>query len=67
MKRDSQVRAILFDFGGVIAAGGFAEGLRVIARQQGLDAETLPAQAMDAVYDSWCFGATVSTGRWRPR
>ena len=52
MKQDSQIRAVLFDFGGVIAAEGFAEGLRAIARQQGLDAETLQAQAMDAVYDS---------------
>jgi len=52
MKQDSQIRAVLFDFGGVIATEGFAEGLRAIARQQGLDAETLPAQAMDAVYDS---------------
>ena len=52
MKQDSQIRAVLFDFGGVIAAEGFADGLRVIARQQGLDAETLQAQAMDAVYDS---------------
>ncbi len=51
-KQDSQIRAILFDFGGVIAAEGFVEGLRAIARQQGLDAEILPAQAMDAVYDS---------------
>ncbi len=46
------IRAVLFDFGGVLAEEGFVEGLRAIAEQQGLDVEAIPKQGMDAVYDS---------------
>jgi FMN phosphatase YigB (HAD superfamily) len=34
------IRAVLFDFGGVMAEEGFLEGLRAIARKNGLDPET---------------------------
>jgi putative hydrolase of the HAD superfamily len=46
------IRAILFDYGGVIATEGFREGLGVLARSQGLDAEAFFQIARDAVYDS---------------
>lgn len=52
---DSQnppIRAVLFDFGGVVAEEGFREGLSAIARAQGLDPEGLLEAGMDAVYDS---------------
>lgn len=49
---DRPVRAVLFDFGGVIAEEGFKQGLQAIARAQGLDAQSMPRLAMEAVYDS---------------
>lgn len=52
MNSESQIRTILFDFGGVIAEEGFYEGLREIAREQGLDPELLAQEGMDAVYES---------------
>ncbi|WJW76410.1 HAD family phosphatase [Thiohalobacter sp. IOR34] len=49
---NGKIRALLFDFGGVIAEEGFRNGLRALAEQQGLDAERLPQAGMEAVYDS---------------
>jgi putative hydrolase of the HAD superfamily len=46
------IRAVLFDFGGVLAEEGFRNGLIALARAQGLDAKRLHAQGMQAVYDS---------------
>jgi putative hydrolase of the HAD superfamily len=46
------LRAVLFDFGGVIATEGFREGLHAIARRHGLDPEELIRLGMDAIYDS---------------
>lgn len=46
------VRAILFDYGGVLAEEGFREGLSALARRQGLDPLQLHAAGMEAVYDS---------------
>lgn len=43
-------RAVLFDFGGVLAEEGFREGLRSIARGQGLDPDTVHRAGMEAVY-----------------
>jgi putative hydrolase of the HAD superfamily len=45
-------RAVLFDFGGVLAEEGFREGLRAITRAQGREPERVHRMAMDAVYDS---------------
>jgi putative hydrolase of the HAD superfamily len=47
----SPLRAVLFDFGGVLAEEGFREGLFAIARGQGLDPQELHRMAMDAIYD----------------
>ena len=49
---DTAIRAVLFDFGGVLAEEGFRNGLVKLAAEQGLDVETMPAQGMKAVYDS---------------
>ena len=49
---DKPVKAILFDFGGVLAEEGFRNGLVALATEQGLDAGAMPATAMRAVYDS---------------
>ena len=48
----TRVRVLLFDFGGVIAEEGFREGLRQLAREQGLDPDRIFRAGMDAVYDS---------------
>ncbi len=51
MKR-SGIKAILFDFGGVIAEEGFRNGLAALAEEQGLDSRRMPEEGMRAVYDS---------------
>lgn len=48
----SGIKAILFDFGGVLAEEGFRNGLSALAREQGLDVDQMPQQGMRAVYDS---------------
>jgi putative hydrolase of the HAD superfamily len=60
-----RLRAVLFDFGGVIATEGFREGLHAIARRQGLDPEELIRIGMDAIYDSgYIIGHGSETGFW---
>ena len=49
---DTAIRAVLFDFGGVLAEEGFRNGLVKLAAEQGLDVKTMPEQGMKAVYDS---------------
>ncbi len=49
---EATITGILFDYGGVIAEEGFAEGLAAIARRHGLEPRWLLHQAVDAVYDS---------------
>jgi putative hydrolase of the HAD superfamily len=46
------IRAILFDYGGVLAEEGFREGLKEIARWHGLDPENLHRLGGDVVYES---------------
>lgn len=46
------VRAVLFDFGGVVAEEGFYNGLINLAEKQALDARSMPEEGMQAVYDS---------------
>jgi putative hydrolase of the HAD superfamily len=46
------LRAVLFDYGGVLATEGFREGLHAIARRQGLDPLEVHRLAMEAIYDS---------------
>jgi putative hydrolase of the HAD superfamily len=48
----SGIKAILFDFGGVLAEEGFRNGLIALASEQELDANHMPEQGMRAVYDS---------------
>lgn len=49
---DISIKAVLFDFGGVLAEEGFHNGLLAMAREQGLDISAMPQVAMQAVYDS---------------
>lgn len=48
----TDIKAILLDFGGVVAEEGFRNGLIALARDQGLDESGMPLQGMRAVYDS---------------
>ncbi len=56
------IRAILLDFGGVIAEEGFQEGLYAIADRFGLDQKRFFQLANEAVYDS---GYVTGTGSER--
>lgn len=56
------LRAVLLDFGGVLAAEGFRAGLKAIARRFGLDPQQLYAEGTEAVYDS---GYVLGTGSER--
>ncbi|MEF8981901.1 HAD family hydrolase [Thiohalorhabdus sp.] len=53
------IRAVLLDFGGVIAEEGFRNGLAFLAEHHGKDPDQVLAQAMDAVYSS---GYVTGTG-----
>lgn len=46
------IKAILLDYGGVIAEEGFRNGLASLAREQGLDVDATLRLASDAVYDT---------------
>ena len=46
------IKAVLLDYGGVIAEEGFQNGLRAMAREQGLDVDTMMNVARRAVYES---------------
>ena len=49
---NNSIKAVLLDYGGVIADEGFQDGLRAMAREQGLDEGTMMNVARSAVYDS---------------
>lgn len=50
--KEGSIRAVLFDFGGVLVEEGFREGLYDLARQQGLDPQVVHQAAYDAIYES---------------
>ncbi|MDQ5985950.1 MAG: hypothetical protein CSYNP_01668 [Syntrophus sp. SKADARSKE-3] len=52
MQKACSVDIVLFDFGGVIADEGFKEGLRAIARQNGVDEERFDNAAHEAIRTS---------------
>jgi len=49
---NQSIQAILLDYGGVIADEGFQNGLRALAREQGLEVTTMMNVARDTVYTS---------------
>lgn len=53
------VRAVLFDFGGVLAEEGFGRGLEALAKEQRLTVDDMIGEGMQAVYDS---GFVLGTG-----
>jgi putative hydrolase of the HAD superfamily len=59
------IRAVLFDFGGVLSEEGFSNGLMALARQQGLDPEALAHAGMQAIYDSgYVLGRGTAADFW---
>jgi len=44
------IEAVLFDFGGVLSAEGFKNGLRAIARSNGIDEDTFVRTANDVIH-----------------
>ncbi|MDT8452566.1 MAG: HAD family phosphatase [Gammaproteobacteria bacterium] len=55
----THIRAVLFDFGGVIAEEGFKQGLRALAKAQQLDPDEVMNEGREAVHDS---GYVTGTG-----
>jgi putative hydrolase of the HAD superfamily len=65
MEKNS-IRAVLFDFGGVLAEEGFREGLAALARQQGLDPRAVHQAASEAIYESgYILGRGTVEEFWR--
>ena len=59
------IKAILFDFGGVLAEEGFRNGLIDMAKEQDLDVDAMPGAGMRAVYDSgFVLGRGSSADFW---
>lgn len=52
MKKERSIKAVLFDFGGVIAEEGFREGLMFIAEKNGLDPVSFFRTADELIYTS---------------
>ena len=60
------IRAVLFDFGGVLAEEGFRAGLHTIARLNGLDPESVHRKGIDVVYESgYVTGSAKETDFWK--
>lgn len=56
---------VLFDYGGVLAEEGFAEGLKAIARANGLDYGQLFSQVEKIIYDcGYVTGGNSEAGFW---
>lgn len=61
-----EIKAVVFDFGGVIAEEGFREGLKAIARSCGLDENRFFAKARKIVYDcGYTSGKATEAEYWR--
>jgi putative hydrolase of the HAD superfamily len=64
--QEDPIRAVLFDFGGVLVEEGFREGLYDIARQQGLNPQAVHREAYDAIYESgYVLGLGTEDEFWR--
>ena len=50
MKDETPIRAVIFDYGGVLAEEGFRRGLKHIARENGLDPEAFFALAVEEIF-----------------
>lgn len=65
MKEETAIRAVILDFGGVLASEGFREGLEAIALRHGLDPGEFVTIASDAVYETgYVTGRGTEAGYW---
>ncbi|MBT8126063.1 MAG: HAD family phosphatase [Gammaproteobacteria bacterium] len=48
----SDIKAVIFDYGGVLAEEGFSSGLQALAKEQKLAVDDMTVAGMRAVYDS---------------
>ena len=48
--QEEMIRAVIFDFGGVLAEEGFREGMKAIGRRKGLDPEVFYKISSELVY-----------------
>ncbi len=61
----SRIRAVLFDFGGVLAEEGFSKGLEAMAEEQQLQVGDMTTEGMRAVYDSgFVLGRATESEFW---
>ncbi len=58
------IRAVLFDFGGVVAEEGFRDGLKIIAGRNGLDPDAFFRAAEQLIYDSGYLTGKADEGRY---
>ncbi len=62
---DGTIKAVLFDFGGVIAEEGFREGLMAIGRQNNLDPERFFADVDRIIYETgYLVGTSDEASFW---
>jgi putative hydrolase of the HAD superfamily len=60
------VKAVVFDFGGVVAEEGFREGLRAIGEKNGLNPDDFYAAASELVYQTgYVTGMTDESAYWK--
>jgi len=60
------IKAVVFDFGGVLAEEGFKEGMKAIGREQGLDPERFFKLAEELVYETgYVTGRSDESKYWR--
>jgi putative hydrolase of the HAD superfamily len=65
MKEETVIRAVILDFGGVLATEGFREGLEAIALSHGLDPAEFVTIAADAIYETgYITGRGTEAGFW---
>ncbi len=58
------IKVVLFDFGGVLAAEGFREGLKAIGRRHGLDPDCFFEAGRELVYSSGYTAGKVSEAEY---
>lgn len=59
------IKAVLFDFGGVLAEEGFAQGIKAIARKNGIDPESFFKACEEIIYKSgYAYGRENETKYW---
>ncbi len=59
-EEETMLKAILFDFGGVLAEEGFREGLKAIGRKNGLDPDRFFDRADSLIYESGYLTGRIS-------